>query len=69
MQSDFNIPTRATSNKIAALRSASKHIAQAKLLIRRAADEDRDPLEIRTLRDLAGVLQYVIVAIEHEASR
>jgi hypothetical protein len=52
------------------LRSASAHIAQAKLLIRRAAGETRDPLEVRTLRDLAGVLQYVIVAIEQlEATR
>jgi hypothetical protein len=46
------------------LRSVSKHCAQARLLLRRATGETRDPIEIRSLRDLAGVLQYVIVAIE-----
>jgi hypothetical protein len=45
-------------------RAASAHIAQAKLLIRRAAGETRDPLQVRTLRDLAGVLQFLIEQLE-----
>jgi hypothetical protein len=60
MQAYDNIPTRATSNKIPALRSASAHIAQAKLLVRRAAGETRDSHQVRTLRDLAGILQFLI---------
>jgi hypothetical protein len=52
------------------IRTAAAYIAQAKLLVRRAASETLDPLQVRTLRDLAGVLQYVITAIEElEAKR
>jgi hypothetical protein len=52
------------------IRAAAAHIAQAKLLVRRAAGETLDPLQVQTLRDLAGVLQYVITAIEElEATR
>jgi hypothetical protein len=52
------------------IRSAAAHIAQAKLLLRRVAGETLEPLEVRTLSDLTGVLQYVITAIEElEAKR
>jgi hypothetical protein len=46
------------------IRVAAAHIAQAKLLVRRAAGETLDPLQVQTLHDLAGVLQYVITAID-----
>lgn len=53
---------RSTSNKIPVIRSASAHIAEAKLLVRRAAGEIAAiaAIEIRCLRDFAGVLQYGI---------
>ena len=52
------------------IRSAAAHIAQAKLLVRRAAGATLDPLQVRTLRDLAGVLQFIITEIEElEATR
>ena len=54
-QSTSSIPTRA---------NATVHCAEAKLLLRRAAAETRDPIEIRSLRDLANVLQYVIEQLE-----
>ena len=47
-------------DKILALRSACAHIAQARLLLRRAAGEALEPLELRDLCDVAGILQYVI---------
>ena len=47
-----------------AIGSASVHAAQSRLLLRRAAAESLDPLHVRTLHDLAGVLQHVITAIE-----
>lgn len=50
---------RSTSNKIPAISSASAHIAEAKLLVRRAAGEIA-AIDMRCLRDLAGVLQYGI---------
>jgi hypothetical protein len=59
MQNQRNIPDRSTSSKIPALRSSSAHIAEAKLLVRRASGEIA-AIDIRCLRDLAGVLQYVI---------
>ena len=52
-------PTR--TNEI---RSAAAHYAEAKLFLRRAAGEACDPLQVRSLRDLAGVLQYVIEQLE-----
>ena len=54
-QSTSSIPTRA---------NATVHCAEAKLLLRRAAAETRDPIEIRSLRALANVLQYVIEQLE-----
>jgi hypothetical protein len=45
-------------------RAASAHVAQAKLLIRRAAGETLDPRQVRSLRDLAGVLQFLIEQLE-----
>jgi len=63
-------PTRSSPNKIPSIRSAAAHIAQARLLLLRVATEIPDPLELRDLRDLAGVLQYVVAAIEElEAAR
>ncbi len=56
----LNIRIRGTDNKIQALRSACAHIAQARLLLRRAAGEALEPLELRDLCDVAGILQYVI---------
>jgi hypothetical protein len=46
------------------IRAAAAHIAQAKLLVRRAAGEILDPLQVQTLLDLAGVLQYVIAELK-----
>ena len=46
------------------IRTAAAHIAQAKLLVLRAAGETLDPLEVRTLSDLAGVLQFIITAVD-----
>ena len=46
-------------------RSAAAHCAEAKLLLlRRAAGETCDPLQARSLRDLAGVLQFLIEQLE-----
>ena len=66
MQAEHSIyPARSTpSISRAAIRSAMVHAAQSRLLLRRSAAEARDPHQARTLRDLAGVLQYVITAIE-----
>ena len=62
--------TRPQSDKIPALRSACMHAAQSRLLLLRLAPETSDPLEVRDLCDLAGVLHYVITAIEEiEATR
>jgi hypothetical protein len=70
MQAENIIPTRATSNKIPALRTASTHCAQSRLLLLREAIETGDPdLELE-LRDMAGILAYVISAIDElEATR
>jgi hypothetical protein len=52
------------------IRAAAVHIAQAKLLVRRAAGATLDPLQVQTLRDLASVLQFIVVSIEElEATR
>jgi hypothetical protein len=60
--------TRAT--KIPALRSACTHIAQSRLLILREAIETRDPDLELDLRDMAGILEHVLAAIEQlEATR
>jgi hypothetical protein len=58
--------TRPQSDKIPALRSACMHAAQSRLLLLRVATETSDPLE---LRDLAGVLQYVVTEIEQLGRR
>jgi hypothetical protein len=39
-------------------------VAQAKLFVLREANETLDPLQIRFLRDLALVLQYVLEELE-----
>jgi|HubBroStandDraft_2_1064218.scaffolds.fasta_scaffold397597_3 hypothetical protein len=65
MQAYDNIPTRATSNKIPAL----KHCAQARLLLLREAIETRDPdLELE-LRDMAGILAHVLAELEQLGRR
>ncbi len=48
----------------APLSAALAHVAQAKLLLRRAAAEESSSHQVQALHDLAGVLQYVIEAIE-----
>ncbi len=44
--------------------NATVHCAEAKLLLRRAAAETRDPIEIQSLREIANVLQFVIEQLE-----
>jgi hypothetical protein len=65
----LNIPPRATDNKILALRSACAHIAQAKLLTLRVANEAGDPDLERELRDMAGILAHVISELEQLGRR
>ena len=56
--------------KHAEIRAAAAHCAQSKLLLLRVAESIVDPLQVPTLRDLAGVLQYVVASIgELEATR
>lgn len=45
-------------------RAAAAHIAQAKLLVTRQANETLDPLQVRSLLDLASVLQFLIEQLE-----
>ena len=58
-----------SSSKILALRSASTHCAQSRLLLLREAIQTGDPdLELE-LRDMAGVLAHVINEIEQLGRR
>ncbi len=70
MPDQTNIPARSPSRKILASGSASTHCAQSRLLLLREAIETGDPdLELE-LRDMAGILAYVISAIDElEATR
>lgn len=52
------------SSKIPALRSASIHCAQTRLLLLREAIETRDPDLERELRDMAGILAHVFGELE-----
>jgi hypothetical protein len=45
-------------------RAAAVHLAQARLILLREANETLDPLQVRSLRDLAGVLQFLIEQLE-----
>ena len=45
------------------IRAAAAHAAQSRLLLLRAT-ETVDPLQFLTFCDLAGVLQYIVAAIE-----
>jgi hypothetical protein len=67
------IPTRPASESsppvpahpiVSNLRAAAAHAGMAKLLLRRAAADTLDPDQVRTLHDLAGILQHVIVEID-----
>jgi len=45
-------------------RAAAVHLAQARLILLRETNETLDPLQVRSLRDLAGVLQFLIEQLE-----
>lgn len=64
-------PARSTpTSSRSEISAAAAHAAQAKLLLRRAASDIVDPLQVPALLDLVSVLQYLVVSIEQlEATR